>query len=202
MVDYISGKNEYGNIERFYDRLYGNQQEPLFGKSARKLLTLIFEYKKSGDALDLGCGDGRCAIFLAMNGFSATGIDISREAIKKARIYAKRAGAAARFISGNLLDAKVKGKFDVIVMYLVMHHLKSRDKLVAIKKIMAHTKSDGINFIAFRTDIIGKDAFEDKLHQFYKRNGWEILKYSKIQKSNALNGSGLRYRFLMARKPD
>ena len=39
-----------------------------------------------GDALDIGCGNGRNSLYQAQNGFSLTGIDFSKESVD----YAKR----------------------------------------------------------------------------------------------------------------
>lgn len=38
---------------------------------------------KKGTVLDLACGDGRNAIFLAKEGFEVTGVDFSQEALKR-----------------------------------------------------------------------------------------------------------------------
>lgn len=43
----------------------------------------ILDYISSGEALVLGVGEGRNALFLAKNGFKVVGVDKSREGIKK-----------------------------------------------------------------------------------------------------------------------
>ena len=45
-----------------------------------------------GEALDMACGTGTNSIYLAKKGFRVTGVDISREAVRLARIRAKREG--------------------------------------------------------------------------------------------------------------
>lgn len=47
-----------------------------------------------GTALDLGCGEGGDAIWLALRGWSVTAVDISSTAIDRARESAARAGVA------------------------------------------------------------------------------------------------------------
>jgi cyclopropane fatty-acyl-phospholipid synthase-like methyltransferase len=50
----------------------------------------------SGHALDLGCGTGTNAIYMAQQGRQVTGIDFAPEAIARARRKAKQAGVAER----------------------------------------------------------------------------------------------------------
>ncbi|WDL96719.1 class I SAM-dependent methyltransferase [Alicyclobacillus sp. ALC3] len=38
---------------------------------------------RTGSVLDVACGDGRHAIFLARRGFSVTGVDFSKQGLKR-----------------------------------------------------------------------------------------------------------------------
>lgn len=57
-----------------------------------------------GKALDLGCGEGADAVWLATAGWRVTGVDISVTAIDRARRAAEHqhVGAATRFLSADL----------------------------------------------------------------------------------------------------
>jgi SAM-dependent methyltransferase len=57
-----------------------------------------------GRALDLACGEGRNAIWLAEQGWAATGVDFSDVAIDKARAIAARRGVDADFRVADLLE--------------------------------------------------------------------------------------------------
>ena len=50
-----------------------------------------------GQALDVGCGEGADAIWLARSGWTVTAIDISEVAVTRAREAAERAGAAVEW---------------------------------------------------------------------------------------------------------
>ena len=57
-----------------------------------------------GRALELGCGTGTNAVWLAQQGFDVTAVDISGEAIKRAEQKATDAAASCRFVTASVLD--------------------------------------------------------------------------------------------------
>jgi SAM-dependent methyltransferase len=57
-----------------------------------------------GRALDVGCGEGADAIWLARRGWTVTGIDISEVAVRRAREAAERAGATVEWVTGDALQ--------------------------------------------------------------------------------------------------
>jgi len=68
-----------------------------------------------GRALDVGCGEGADAIWLALNGWMVTAIDISEVAVGRARAAAELAGAAVEWICGDALQqAFPAGSFDLV----------------------------------------------------------------------------------------
>jgi cyclopropane fatty-acyl-phospholipid synthase-like methyltransferase len=69
-----------------------------------------------GHALDLGCGDGRDAIFLAKKGFDVTAVDFSPTAIKIARKNGTEAGVSVNFVQDDLTKLRhVTGTFDLVI---------------------------------------------------------------------------------------
>lgn len=54
--------------------------------------------------LEVGCGTGRIAVELALQGHEVTGIDPSRAMLERARRRAEERGAEVRFIEGRVLD--------------------------------------------------------------------------------------------------
>lgn len=69
-----------------------------------------------GRALDLGCGTGTNAVYLAQNGWEVTGVDLIDDAIDQSRRKAAGAGMPVQFLAGDVtrLDAlDVSGPFDL-----------------------------------------------------------------------------------------
>ncbi len=70
-----------------------------------------------GRALDVGCGEGADAIWLARNGWKVVAIDISDVAIGRARAAAELAGAAVEWICGDVLQTALPiGSFALVSM--------------------------------------------------------------------------------------
>ena len=68
-----------------------------------------------GRALDVGCGEGADAIWLARRGWTVTGIDISDVAVGRAREAAELAGATVEWLSGDALQTPFPARsFDLV----------------------------------------------------------------------------------------
>ncbi len=79
-----------------------------------------------GRALDLGCGPGRNALYLASLGFQVDAVDLSPKAIAWAEDRAREAGADIRFRCGDaftLTATDIAGPYDLICDSGCFHHL-------------------------------------------------------------------------------
>jgi len=74
-----------------FNNIYSNSN-PGFVTLPNALLMATAESRKPGRALDVGMGQGRNAVFLAMKGWEVTGFDIAEEGLAVARRNAERAG--------------------------------------------------------------------------------------------------------------
>jgi 2-polyprenyl-3-methyl-5-hydroxy-6-metoxy-1,4-benzoquinol methylase len=71
---------------------------PGFVTEPNALLVSTVEGRKPGRALDIGMGQGRNAVFLALKGWDVTGFDVSDEGLEVARKSAERAGVSVNAI--------------------------------------------------------------------------------------------------------
>jgi ubiquinone/menaquinone biosynthesis C-methylase UbiE len=86
------------------ERMYKEGNPPWdYGRPCDQLAGFVNENKPCR-ALDVGCGTGTDAIFLAKNGFNVSAIDISEEAIKIARSKAEKSGATVDFRVADVLN--------------------------------------------------------------------------------------------------
>ncbi|NIP13382.1 MAG: methyltransferase domain-containing protein [Pseudomonadales bacterium] len=71
----------------------------------------------AGDALDIACGAGRNALYMAERGFRVDAVDVSAEALARAASAAAEAGLEVNWIQCDLdTGLPVAGPFDLIVM--------------------------------------------------------------------------------------
>ncbi|MFC1738832.1 class I SAM-dependent methyltransferase [Planctomycetota bacterium] len=84
--------------------------------------------------IDLGCGAGNYAVYLAGGGFEVTGVDFSPTAIKIARENAKRKGVKCNFIVADVVEglSEIKESWDFAYDWGLLHHIlpEQRQKYV------------------------------------------------------------------------
>ena len=70
-----------------------------------------------GRALDLGCGEGRNAIWLAERGWQVSAVDFSPVGLDKARRLAGERGVTVNWVSADLRDYQPRpGAFDLVLL--------------------------------------------------------------------------------------
>jgi SAM-dependent methyltransferase len=68
-----------------------------------------------GCALDVGCGEGADAVWLARRGWQVTALDVSGVALDRARRHAQDAGVRVAWVHAGLLEAGLApGVFDLV----------------------------------------------------------------------------------------
>lgn len=75
-----------------FNRVYGKADDPFYYglKPSKELETFLNETRPpAGEALDLGCGEGRNSLLLARYGYHVHAIDVSSQGIQKLETYAQ-----------------------------------------------------------------------------------------------------------------
>jgi SAM-dependent methyltransferase len=68
-----------------------------------------------GRALDVGCGEGADAVWLAKQGWDVTALDVSEVALDRARRHAERAGVVVTWVLSGLVEAQLSpASFDLV----------------------------------------------------------------------------------------
>ena len=88
-----------------------------------------------GRALDLACGEGRNAVWLAGRGWRVTGVDFSSVGLAKAHRLAMERGVDAHWIEADVVEWEPPpATFDLVIVFYL--HLRSDDR----HRIMAHAQ--------------------------------------------------------------
>ncbi|MEM3112652.1 MAG: class I SAM-dependent methyltransferase [Candidatus Anstonellales archaeon] len=86
--------------------------------------------------LDVGCGEGFYAIYLASRGFEVVGIDLSENAIRLANENAAKQGVKIRFIPMDISDLdKLTERFDFVFEWALLHHIMPEKRQRYIENI-------------------------------------------------------------------
>jgi SAM-dependent methyltransferase len=112
-----------------WDRRYA-EKENLWSVKPNRFLVAEAESLPPGHALDLACGEGQNAIWLAGLGWDVLGVDYSEVAIAKARARAERDGVAAEFVVADLLELEPELDAYELVLVLYLHVRVEERRLV------------------------------------------------------------------------
>jgi SAM-dependent methyltransferase len=130
------------DVKQQMDRIYGglapeaipwNLEHP-----PRQLVELVDSgWVMPGDAVDLGCGAGHYAVWLASRGFRVTGVDISPTALALAARLAAEKGVACRFLALDLTAeaAGLDAAFDFAYDWEVLHHVFPEERAQYISNV-------------------------------------------------------------------
>jgi transcriptional regulator with XRE-family HTH domain len=97
--------------------------------------------------LDIGCGEGKDAVFFAKNGYIVTAFDIAEAGIEKARELSERNGVHIDFFKANVMDYRPDSDFDIIFSSGVFHYVPPETRKDLVNALKSHTKEGGINAI-------------------------------------------------------
>ncbi|WP_309106345.1 class I SAM-dependent methyltransferase [Arthrobacter sp.] len=106
------GGHTAGNAE-VWDALYSSRPKVWSGWPNAQLITEVSGLAP-GSALDLGCGEGADAIWLAQHGWSVTGVDVSAVALERAAAHAADAGCRIEWIRQDLVDWISEQEYDLV----------------------------------------------------------------------------------------
>ena len=150
-----------------WDRRYA-AVENLWATRPNRFLVAEAQDLPPGRALDLACGEGQNAIWLATLGWEVTGVDYSEVAITKARARAERDGVAVEFTSADLVEYDpAPAAYDlVLVLYL---HIPSAERGAVHAKASAAVAPGGTflllgHDLANATEGVGGPSDRDLLY--------------------------------------
>ena len=165
-------------------------------------------------ALDIGCGRGRNAIYLAQHGYQVDAFDANSYAVELLDQIVELEGLDSIHTSVKDLnqDPSIHAHYDVIACTVVMMFLAPETIPVLIKEMKQATKPGGINIIVSAMDTPAHPMQPDfrfgfkesELSQYYE--GWEFLKYNEdVGQMHRRDASGnlvqMQFATIIAKKP-
>ena len=103
-----------GAVEEFWDERYADMEQLWSGQPNATLMTEA-QGLPAGRALDVGCGEGADALWLAEHGWNVTALDVSRVALDRAADQADVRGVAVNWLHAGLIEAALPpASFDLV----------------------------------------------------------------------------------------
>lgn len=111
-----------------WDERYGTHAQMWSGDVNGALVAEV-EALAPGRALDVGCGEGGDALWLAAKGWQVTAVDVSQVALARARSAAAAAGIEVDWVRGDLVaDLPSPGRYDLVTaQYPALRHTPDDD---------------------------------------------------------------------------
>lgn len=124
-----------------------------------------------GRALDVGCGEGADALWLAGRGWQVTAVDVSRVALDRASRAAAAAGAEVRWLVADITDGPPAGEvFDLVsAQYLAIRHT---DDDAGIRGLIAAVGPGGTLLVVGHGEPSDHEAHEAHDHGGRDHDGW------------------------------
>lgn len=140
-------------------------------KGPSSLLVEWLCFLPRGKALDIACGEGRNAIFLAKKGYDVDAVDISNVAIKRGRSIAAKENVKVNFIQADMESYKMPAEaYDLIINFNYLQ----RTLAPAIKKGL---KRGGV--LMFETFTLEQQAIGQPKNPEFLLKPNELLKLFK-----------------------
>ena len=113
-----------------WDRRYAEHEhahEHVWSATPNRVLVTEVGDLPAGRALDLACGEGQNAIWLATRGWDVLGVDFSEVAIAKAQARAEREHVHVRFLCADLLEyVPERAAYDLVLLFFL--HLGEEER--------------------------------------------------------------------------
>lgn len=135
--------NEYN--KRYKQKKYYWEKTP--SKIACEVLK-IMPPKKPFKILDVGCGEGRNAVFFARNGYNVSAFDEAKIAIEKTKKLALEVNTKLNAFQANINKYKLSEKFDIIFSSGVLHYISQEKRSIILENYKKHTNPNGIHVIS------------------------------------------------------
>lgn len=131
-----------------YDKLYDETPDAL-GPPTNVFVEFFARLDRTGARiLDLGCGQGRDAIFIARAGHHVVGVDISANGIRDLTTVAKRDDLPVKGIVADITDFTPEGAFDIILIDRTLHMLDRDTRNRVLRGLLDHVATGGWLLIA------------------------------------------------------
>lgn len=133
-----------------YDQRYLEQEHYWGNKISEMVLDIIDMYPTTNTKpkiLEIGCGEGTNAVYLAKNGYDVTAFDLSKTAVEKTKNLADKCEVNISPFIADLNDYLPTEKFDVVFSSGTLQYLLPEKRAAFMSAIQNSTQVNGIHVL-------------------------------------------------------
>lgn len=136
-----------------FNRRYAGVPPWDIGRPQGEFVRLVEEGAIRGSVLDVGCGTGENALYLAGLGHDVVGVDAAPAAIEKATAKASERGLTATFLVHNALElARLGRAFDTVIDSGLFHIFSDEERPVFTESLSAVLRPGGTYYMLCFTE--------------------------------------------------
>lgn len=190
--------------EEYWNERYSESSQIWSGKPNVELVREVADLTP-GTALDLGCGEGADAIWLAQQGWQVTGVDISPVALERAAQHAADSGVSVSWEQHELGKTFPDGTFDLVSAQF-LHSLATLPREQILRAAAAAVAPGGVLLIEGHLGFpdVEKHADHPDIHfptpaeviadLELEDSRWEILVSAEHEREQVIDGKTLTRR--------
>jgi SAM-dependent methyltransferase len=134
-----------------YDAFYADQKDALGAPTQQFVKFFDLLPPTPLRVLDVGCGQGRDALFIARAGHQVVAVDLSPAGVADVQSVADAEGLAIVGVVADVVAYTPDGMFDVILIDRTLHMLKGADQTKVLTRLLGHASPRASLLIADET---------------------------------------------------
>jgi len=150
-----------------FESIYHGEAPWDIGRSQKEYMQLEQAGEIVGSVLDVGCGTGENALYLAEHGHDVWGVDFAPTTIQKAQEKAAQRDLTATFLVLNVLELRTLGRmFDTVIDSGLFHWLNIEERSLFTDNLAAVIRPGGTYFMLCISELTRNLDFS-KLKDFF-----------------------------------
>ena len=159
-----------------YDDWYKTKLGAFVDEVETTCILNMLDLSKGSKILDVGCGSGNYSIKLAELGYEVTGVDMSKEMLKKAKGKAEKGNLKIDFREMNVYELDFDDEnFDAVFSITAFEFIPDIQK--AMDEVMRVLKKSGQMIIG----MVNRDSSWGKLYMSSEYQAHSVFKYAKLK---------------------
>jgi tellurite methyltransferase len=131
-----------------YENVYSDTDEYYWGVMPSQMCLQVISLippDRHLKLLDIGCGEGKDAVFFARCGYDVSAFDVSATGIEKVKRLAAKANVPVNAFTADIWNYRLDRNYDILYSSGVLHYIKPELRNDIIDDYRLHTNTNGLH---------------------------------------------------------